>query len=142
MQTVQKFVFVAVLAIFFAVSFQDCQNKKSSDEEETLKSLGYLLGGSTPLKELSAADCTDPAPTFATLGASGISGTCSNCHNPGNANAGFDVTSYTAVLNRVVAGNPQSSLLFQKINTGSMRVFNNNDINKAVFCWIQKGANP
>ncbi|XDD51222.1 c-type cytochrome domain-containing protein [Leptospira sp. WS92.C1] len=132
-----SFLLIALSTFLFFVA---CQDKKSSDQEDDLKTLAFLLNSNTPLDPLSAADCTVPAPTFLSLNQATT--TCASCHNPGNANAGFDITSYASVLNRVVVNQPNSSLIFQKINSGSMRGFNNNSINKAVFCWIQNGANP
>lgn len=141
MKEVQKR-FSFVILILFVFSFLlDCQNEKSSNKEDSLKNLALLTGSSTPLKEVTNADCTDPTPAFATLNQSGT-GTCTTCHNPSNSNAGFDITSYAAVRNRIIVGDPKNSLLFIKINSGSMRIYNNNSINKAVFCWILKGANP
>ncbi|TGL93499.1 hypothetical protein EHQ76_17645 [Leptospira barantonii] len=141
MKEVQKrFSFVILVLCVFSFVV-DCQNEKSSDKEDSLKNLAFLTGSATPLKEVTSADCTDPAPAFATLNQSGT-GTCTTCHNPSNANAGFDITSYAAVRNRIVVNDPKNSLLFIKINSGTMRIYNNDSINKAVFCWIQKGANP
>ncbi|WP_425528803.1 LIC11213 family lipoprotein [Leptospira bourretii] len=131
------FVLLLVLSVFL-----NCRNEKSSDKEGVLESYALLLGSSTPLAEITDADCTDPAPTFATLSQAGTTTTCANCHNAGNANAGFDITSYNSTKNRITVGNPRGSLLFNKINTGSMRIYNTNSINKAVYCWTLKGANP
>ncbi|AVV49556.1 MULTISPECIES: LIC11213 family lipoprotein [Leptospira] len=127
--------------LVLCLSLGNCQNEKSSDKEDSLRFLAFLLNSTTPLKELTNADCADPAPAFSTLNQAGT-GSCSTCHNASNSNAGFDVTSYNSVRNRVTVNDPKNSLLFQKINTGSMRVNNNESINKAVFCWILKGANP
>ncbi|RHX79719.1 hypothetical protein DLM76_00390 [Leptospira yasudae] len=132
---------ILILALGLSSILLACQNEKSSDKEDSLRNLAFLLGSAAPLKELSNSDCTDPAPAFSTLNAAGTS-TCSTCHNASNANAGFDITSYNAVRNRVVVNDPRNSLLFQKINSGTMRIYNNDSINKAVFCWILKGANP
>ncbi|AXR61821.1 LIC11213 family lipoprotein [Leptospira mayottensis] len=129
-----------ILALYLCSFLWNCQSEKSSNKEDSLKLLAFLLNSMTPLKELTNADCTDPTPTFSTLNQAGT-GSCSTCHNANNANAGFDVTSYNSVRNRVTVSDPKNSLLFQKINTGSMRVNNNDSINKAVFCWILKGAN-
>lgn len=120
----------------------NCKNEKSSDKEGILQYYALLLGSSAPLTNITDADCTDPAPAFATLAQAGTTASCSNCHNAGNANAGFDITSFNSTLNRVTVGNPRGSLLFNKINSGSMRIYNNNSINKAVYCWTLKGGNP
>ncbi|ABJ75648.1 LIC11213 family lipoprotein [Leptospira borgpetersenii] len=130
-----------ILAFYLCSILWNCQNEKSSDKEDSLKLLAFLLNSTAPLKELTNADCTDPAPAFSTLNQAGT-GSCSTCHNTNNANAGFDATFYNSVRNRVTVTDPKNSLLFQKINTGSMRINNNDSINKAVFCWILKGANP
>ncbi|TGM74018.1 hypothetical protein EHR01_10900 [Leptospira mtsangambouensis] len=122
--------------------FLNCRNEKSSDKEGVLESYALLLGSITPLSEITDADCTDPAPAFVTLGQAGTTTTCANCHNVSNANAGFDITSYNSTKNRITIGNPRGSLLYNKINTGSMRIYNTNSINKAVYCWTLKGANP
>nr|WP_226992942.1 hypothetical protein [Leptospira biflexa] len=132
-----------VLVILLTLSFfVSCKNEKSSDKEGVLQYYALLLGSSAPLAEITDADCTDPAPTFASLGQAGTTATCSNCHNAGNANAGFDITSYNSTRNRITVGNPKGSLLFNKINSGSMRIYNTNAINKAIYCWTLKGGNP
>ncbi|AOP34821.1 hypothetical protein A0128_13765 [Leptospira tipperaryensis] len=142
MNKIHNHVRIGIVLLFVSSIFWNCENQKSSDKEDSLKNLGFLLGSTTPLKEVTDADCTDPAPAFATLGVAGTTATCSTCHSAGNANAGLDITSYSSVRNRVTVGNPKGSLLFIKINSGSMRLYNNNSINKAVYCWTLKGANP
>ncbi|PKA26860.1 LIC11213 family lipoprotein [Leptospira meyeri] len=138
-QILKQSSFVLLLALSI---FVNCKNEKSSDKEGVLQYYALLLGSSAPLTEITDADCTDPAPTFVTLGQAGTTATCSNCHNAGNANAGFDITSYNSTRNRITVGNPRASLLFNKINSGSMRIYNTNAINKAIYCWTLKGGNP
>ncbi|EMY60252.1 hypothetical protein LEP1GSC203_0783 [Leptospira terpstrae serovar Hualin str. LT 11-33 = ATCC 700639] len=83
----------------------------------------YLVLSKSWKIQITDADYTDPAPTFAT---------CSNCHNADNANAGFDITSLNSTKNQATVGNPRGSLLFNKINKGSMKIYNNNSSNKAI----------
>ncbi|MCX7998522.1 MAG: hypothetical protein N3A69_06145, partial [Leptospiraceae bacterium] len=64
------------------------------------------------------------------------------CHSGSNPQANFDITSYNSVLSRVQVGNPEASLLYQKITTGSMKANSTQNINQAVYCWIKGGANP
>lgn len=136
----RRFLGTVLVCVFFV--FGNCKNEKSSDDAGVLAYYALILGSSAPLNEITDADCTDPAPTFSTLGQAGTSTTCASCHNAGNANAGFDITSFNSTKNRVTVGNPRGSLLFNKINSGSMRIYNNNSINKAIYCWTLKGANP
>ncbi|RHX85774.1 LIC11213 family lipoprotein [Leptospira stimsonii] len=142
MNQIRNHVRVGLVLLCISSVFWNCENTKSSDKEDSLKTLAFLLGSSSPLTDITDADCTDPAPAFSTLGQAGTTATCSSCHNAGNANAGLDITSFNSVRNRVTVGNPKGSLLFIKINSGSMRIYNNNAINKAVYCWTLKGANP
>lgn len=142
MKKIRNHVRVGIFLLCASSVFWNCENGKSSDKEDSLKNLAFILGSGSPLKDVTDADCTDPAPAFATLGQAGTTATCSTCHSGGNTNAGFDITSYNGVRNRVTVGNPKGSLLFIKINSGSMRIYNNNSINKAVYCWTLKGANP
>ncbi|MGV3664701.1 MAG: LIC11213 family lipoprotein [Leptospira bouyouniensis] len=142
MSKIQMFKPIVLVILFTLSFFVSCKNEKSSDKEGILQYYALLLGSSAPLAEISDADCTDPAPTFASLGQAGTTATCSNCHNAGNANAGFDITSYNSTRNRITVGNPKGSLLFNKINSGSMRIYNTNAINKAIYCWTLKGGNP
>ncbi|EMY76473.1 putative lipoprotein [Leptospira weilii serovar Ranarum str. ICFT] len=141
MKEIRKPFQIGILIFCLCSVLWSCQNEKSSDEEDSLKFLALLLNSSAPLKEPTNADCTDAAPAFSTLNQAGTS-TCATCHNAGNPTSGFDVTSYSAVRTRVTVNDPKNSALFQKINTGSMRINNNDSINKAVYCWILKGANP
>ncbi|UOG29463.1 LIC11213 family lipoprotein [Leptospira noguchii] len=129
---------IGILIFCICSVLWNCQDEKSSDKEDSLKLMAFLLNSTAPLSEPTSADCTNPAPAFSTLNTS----SCATCHNPSNLNAGFDVTSYNSVRSRVTVNDPKNSFLFQKINTGSMRINNNDSINKAVFCWILKGANP
>ncbi|MBM9502350.1 hypothetical protein JWG44_19030 [Leptospira sp. 201903071] len=142
MNQIQNRVLMGIVLLCAFSIFGNCESEKSSDKEDPLKNLALLLGSSAPLTEVTDADCTDAAPAFSTLGQAGTTATCATCHSASNANAGFDITSYNSVRNRVTVGNPKGSLLFTKINTGSMRLYNTNSINKAIYCWTLKGANP
>ncbi|EMK04165.1 MULTISPECIES: LIC11213 family lipoprotein [Leptospira] len=141
MKEICKSFSIGILIFCICSILWSCQDEKSSDKEDSLKLMAFLLNSTAPLQEPTSADCTNPAPAFSTLNQAGTS-SCATCHNPSNLNAGFDVTSYNSVRSRVTVNDPKNSLLFQKINTGSMRINNNDSINKAVFCWILKGANP
>lgn len=85
-------------------------------------------------------NCSVQIPSFSSLAQAGTTNNCSSCHSGSSAQANFDVTSYSSVIARVQVGNPEGSLLYQKITTGSMKGNSTPSINQAVYCWIKGGA--
>lgn len=124
----------------------NCESKSSDDEEKkrilAAIALSRFLGSSG--STLNASACATTAPTFSSLASAGVANTCarSGCHVGSSPASGFDATSLTATTSRVIARNPSGSLLYQKVNGGSMAVYTNSQINTAIFCWIQGGALP
>lgn len=132
------------LLFLMIISVVHCSNKKSSDEEKKIALIGFLLSsGSLPFSNASINyTCNTTSPSFSSLAQAGTSTNCVNCHSGSSPQANFDITSYNSVLSRVQVGNPEGSLLFQKITAGSMRANSTQSINQAVYCWIKGGANP
>lgn len=132
------FLFAGILSILF------CTNKKSSDKEKQIALIGFLASSSSTFfqSQSQSFTCNTPNPSFSSLAQAGTTNNCANCHGGSNPQANFDVTSYSSVLSRVQSGNPEGSLLYQKITTGSMKQNSTQQINQAVYCWIKGGANP
>jgi mono/diheme cytochrome c family protein len=85
------------------------------------------------------------ATTFATysyVSANVFQGSCVRCHSGTNPPAGFNISTYSGVITRVVAGNATGSLLFQKISDGSMPPGGGLSTLQidAVKSWINSGA--
>ena len=75
---------------------------------------------------------------------------CTSCHIYGNASGGSTLTSYSSVMTNsnsgasVVPGDHASSLLWQRVNNGSMPPQNNPDLSadqiNLIAQWIDQGA--
>ena len=118
------------IILFFTINCQYNSSDKQSSEKQMM---GLLLAGAA-----SAGQCNKNAP-FAILATAGTTDKCSGCH-PGAG--GFDISDYNQVKSRVTAGDPDNSLLYRKITTGSMKANATDAIRAAVKCWITEGANP
>lgn len=133
--------------IILLLAFWNCDYKSSDDEERNRILAGVLLsrvsGGSTSSTTSSSITCSSSSPSFSTLASAGVNTNCarSGCHDGTTQQSGFNATSYSSSLARVVVRNPNSSLLYTKVSTGSMAQYSNSTINTAIFCWIQGGAN-
>ncbi|HNO25946.1 MAG TPA: hypothetical protein PKK94_23390, partial [Leptospiraceae bacterium] len=64
-----------------------------------------------------------------------------SCHSGGSPSGGYDLSTYSGMKTRV-SSVPETSLLYQKITTGSMAVNSNTSFNQLVYCWIKGGALP
>lgn len=81
--------------------------------------LGSSGCGYTHVKGAGAAY----SPTYADLHTKVFAPKCVSCHQPSNASAGIDLTTYTSVMaamNVVVPRNPESSRMYQQVSQGLM----------------------
>lgn len=122
--------------------FLNCESKSSDEEERNRLLAGIALNRYLAAAPSTNTSCTTSAPTFSSLAAAGVTTSCakSGCHIGSSPASGFDATSFSAASSRVTAKNPSGSLLYQKVNAGSMSVYTSSQINTAIFCWIQGGA--
>lgn len=67
---------------------------------------------------------------------------CISCHSGPNPPRGYDLSTYQSTMSNVVAGNPNSSLLYTEVSSGSMPP--GGSISQALIqdlsSWIQNGA--
>lgn len=85
------------------------------------------------------------SPTFAWIQANVLTPRCVICHRGASAPAGYDLSSYDAVMmgGRVMAGNPTASVFFQRINNNSMPPGGpalSAEVKAAISQWIANGA--
>lgn len=127
----------------------NCQSKNSDNEEKQRVIAGVLInnvtgGTNSSSSSSSTVVCSNSAPTFSTLATAGVTSNCarSGCHVGSSPQSGLDMTSYNSVISKVTPRNGSGSLLYQKVNGGSMQQYTTSQITTAIFCWIQGGALP
>lgn len=142
----KKIIYPFILLLI--VQVMNCESKNSDNEEKQRVLAGIVVnnitGGSTSSASASSIVCSNSAPTFSTLATAGVTSNCakSGCHIGSSPQSGLDMTSYSSVLTKVTAKNGSGSLLYQKINGGTMQQYTTSQITTAVYCWIQGGALP
>jgi hypothetical protein len=135
-------VFYLSLFLNFCLTLINCNYVSSSDKEKEIAERAILLNFLTARPTTtSARSCEVAAPAFSTLKTAGFESSCgrSGCHD---GTTRFQVTNYSQVRALTVPSNADNSLLFTKQSTGSMVIYTNPTIDKAIYCWIQGGANP
>lgn len=127
----------------------NCQSKNSDNEEKQRVIAGVLInnvtgGTNSSSSSSSTVVCSNSAPTFSTLATAGVTSNCarSGCHVGSSPQSGLDMTSYNSVISKVTPRNGSGSLLYQKVNGGSMQQYTTSQITTAIFCWIQGGVLP
>ncbi len=126
------------LSLLACVIFLQCSYVSSTDKERDIATKAILVGVlTTPTVQTS---CEVTTPNFASLKSAGFDSSCgrSGCHD---GTTRYNTTSYTQVKALTNAGSPNTSFLYTQI-TGSMRIYSNSTLDKAVYCWIQGGSNP
>jgi len=140
--------------LLFVLLFSNCENKNSDDEEKLRATAGLIINrltgttttnsstGTTP--GTIGSGCSNSAPSFSSLSSAGVNNNCalSGCHVGSSPQNGLDMSNYNSVLSKVFPNNPNGSVLYQKVNGGSMQIYTTSTINTAIFCWIQGGALP
>jgi len=93
-------------------------------------------------EETPAPDTTKPAPVLAHEAQSIITGNCLPCHAAGGKAAKYELTSPEGLAKLVVPGMPDSSKLFQVLQTGKMPPTGKLDSAKlaTIQKWISEGA--
>lgn len=86
------------------------------------------------------------SPTFAWIQANVLTPRCIICHRGSGAPAGYDLSSFDAVMmgGRVKGGDSASSVFFQRINNNSMPPGGpplSAEVKQAIAQWINNGAN-
>ncbi len=64
----------------------------------------------------------------------------SGCHD-GSSGGQFSLNSYTNAIGLIRSGNPECSVLFTKVYSGSMKQYSNTNVTESIYCWIKSG-NP
>ncbi|HMV41429.1 MAG TPA: hypothetical protein PK079_02920 [Leptospiraceae bacterium] len=137
-----------VSALFLLITLFNCENKSSDEEEKKRLITGILIntatGSTSSASSSSSTACSVSTPAFSSLASAGTTTNCarSGCHVGSSPQSGLDMTNYSSVLSRVSSKNPSGSILYQKINGGSMQQYTTSQITTAIFCWIQGGALP
>lgn len=142
----KRLIYLTILIVISTLV--NCESKSSDDEEKKRLFTGILLNGSsatsTSTSTTSSVSCSVATPAFSTLASAGTTSNCakSGCHVGSSPQNGLDMTSYSSVITKVTAKNPSGSLLYQKVNGGTMQQYTTSQITTAIFCWIQGGALP
>ncbi len=124
----------------------NCQSKNSDNEEKNRILAGVVLSrittGTSATTTPSSTSCSNATPSFSSLASAGVNNSCarSGCHAGASPQSGYDATSFNSNISRVTVRNASGSLLYQKVNGGSMAQYSTSQINQAIFCWIQGGA--
>ena len=73
-----------------------------------------------------------------------LANSCTPCHfgsvSEGPVKAGLDFEIYALVEDRITKCNSDESLLFEKITTGNMATYANDDLVEMIETWISQGA--
>ena len=142
-------IFIYLAYILLSIFSFNCESKNSDNEEKQRVIAGVLInnvtgGTSSSSSSSSTVVCSNSAPTFSTLATAGVTSNCarSGCHVGSSPQSGLDMTSYNSVISKVTPRNGSGSLLYQKVNGGSMQQYTTSQITTVIFCWIQGGALP
>jgi len=97
----------------------------------------------TPPPDTSGGGTGGTTATFSQIYATIISPRCVSCHNASRADGGVRLHNYASVFGQVNVSNPQSSPLFNEVNSGTMPPAGNPLTPTQVsliLTWIQAGA--
>ena len=126
---------VSILILFIVL--QSCSSNTADKESDKKSTNALFLNQLINSTKITNPTCETASPKFSTLKDAGFETNCGSCHN----GTYFQATSYSQVQNLTVAGNAASSNLYQKQSLGgSMYIYTNVAINKAIYCWIQGGS--
>ncbi|HMV79834.1 MAG TPA: lipoprotein [Leptospiraceae bacterium] len=127
-----------ILLIISALFLSGCSSESADGIKKRYWTLVLLLNpksvSSTPIS------CTGTV-TYSSLSSNSVFFNCRSCHSGGAPSGGYDISTLTGMKTRV-SSTPETSLLYQKITTGSMAVNSNTSFNQLVYCWIKGGALP
>jgi hypothetical protein len=130
-----------MISFLLLVTLIGCTEKKDDNSA--------LIAALVVASRVSSNSCTvTPAPSFSTLAAAGTQNTTnpgcaqSGCHTTAAQSGGMDISSYSSVKARVIAGNSAFSTLYNKVSAGNMSGYTSSAITAAIKSWIDCGANP
>jgi len=127
-----------ILSVITFIGFNCADNKYSDIEKEKILQ-GLVVQNLTGASGSGAITCGSSA-TFSSLASAGMTSRCASCHGSASPKGGVDVTSFSSVSAKVTAGNPEGSIFYTAIKTGSMASYSDTTLNNAVYCWIKGGA--
>ena len=126
---------VSILILFIVL--QSCSSNTADKESDKKSTNALFLNQLINSTKITNPTCETASPKFSTLKDAGFETNCGSCHN----GTYFQATSYSSVQNLTSPGTASSSKLYQKQSLGgSMYIYTNVAINKAVYCWIQGGS--
>ncbi len=148
-------VFLFILLIFSLLLINQCKLKDEEDKEkETLiqQLLNDNIGDNNNTNNSNNNDDNNNnsynciqynlsiRPTFTELQEKGVFNNCIQCHNVLKSDGNLNLLEYNQTISRVEPGDPQNSLLYQKVTTGTMKNYSNSCINDAIRKWIEAGG--
>lgn len=126
---------VSILILFIVL--QSCSSNTADKESDKKSTNALFLNQLINSTKITNPTCETASPKFSTLKDAGFETNCGSCHN----GTYFQATSYSSVQNLTSPGTASSSKLYQKQSLGgSMYIYTNVAINKAIYCWIQGGS--
>lgn len=126
-----------ILFVLILIFFNVCNLKNEEDKTKEAFLQQWILNSfQANCKEYNLSI----QPTFLELQQNNVWENCLRCHNNTHAEGNFQIDNYGSVYARVVPYEPEQSLLYIKITTGSMKDYSNFCLNNAVRKWIEAGA--
>ncbi|TGL57379.1 hypothetical protein EHQ58_13890 [Leptospira ognonensis] len=118
-----------------------CSYVSSTDKEREIATNAILFSAlTTSTPTVTSTECNVSAPTFSTLSTAGFNTSCgrSGCHD---GTTRYNATNYAQVKALTNPGNASTSSLYIQVK-GSMAIYSNATLDRAIYCWIQGGSNP
>ncbi|MDX1957597.1 MAG: c-type cytochrome domain-containing protein [Leptospiraceae bacterium] len=131
-------IFLVLIILFTSFA---CEKKKDDTKEKII--LGAIVYRLTSGVVSGAYDCLDVEASRSFSGfvtaIEAAPNPCTNCHNSDTRTSGLDLTNHSQASSKVNFRNPENSLLFLKVTTGTMKFYSNEKTNQAIYCWILNG---
>ncbi len=126
---------ICLFLVFFSLQ---CSHISSTDKEKEIATRAILV--STITAPVPSTSCEVTSPAFVSLKNAGFDTSCgrSGCHD---GTTRFNTTNYAQVRALTNPSSPTTSFLYTQTK-GSMAIYSNANLDKAIFCWIQGGSNP
>lgn len=127
-----------IFLVFLLIILNECKLKNEEDKEKELL-VQQLLNNNS-----NNTNCVNYnlslKPTFTELQEKGVFNNCIQCHNALKFDGNLNLLDYNQTVSRIEPNDPQNSLLYIKVTTGTMKNYSNNCINDAIKKWIEAGA--
>lgn len=142
----QIFNWAFCLVSFFSVvscsnDTQTQKERKLNKEAQLIIPLAKQIADTVPPAGYASGNCPSASPKFVSLSDAGSIQQCSRCHGGSSPQSGLDISLYSSIIGLVQAGNPDQSILYQKVVPhGEMNPYSTQALNDAIYCWIQGGA--